>query len=119
MYREFLRNPEGWKPPIKTRATTKRTGTTTKTETSTSTRANPDAEALDGSGNTPPPTPKEPGGPTFIPHSFPLRPGVRASLSLPEDLTHREARRLATFIDSLSVDEQAALPGGRKRGNVD
>jgi transcriptional regulator with XRE-family HTH domain len=36
-------------------------------------------------------------------HSFHLRPGLRISIDLPENLTEREADRLARFIQSLPV----------------
>jgi hypothetical protein len=63
-------------------------------------------------------TPKsERGG--FIPHHtalieypFPLRPGVRAVLTLPEDLTETEAKRLVRFVESLAVPDQLAITTG-------
>lgn len=47
-----------------------------------------------------------------IDHTFPLRPGVYARLSLPEDLSSRDAKRLAAFISSLAFDEQLAITAG-------
>lgn len=40
-----------------------------------------------------------------IPHLFPLRDGVLATLLLPADLTVPEARRLTAFIDSLALSD--------------
>lgn len=48
----------------------------------------------------------------MIPHQYPLRPGLRVQLHLPDDLSRVEAKRLSTFIESLVVDEQLALPAG-------
>lgn len=39
----------------------------------------------------------------MLQHSFHLRAGVQVSIELPEDLTEREADRLARFIQSLPV----------------
>ena len=46
-----------------------------------------------------------------IPHLFPLREGVLATLLLPADLTEREARRLTAFVESLAVPEPSETPG--------
>lgn len=48
----------------------------------------------------------------MINHTFPLRPGVYARLTLPEDLTSKDAQRLANFIQSLAFDEQLAITAG-------
>lgn len=42
-----------------------------------------------------------------IPHLFPLRNGVLATLLLPADLTIIEARRLTAFIESLALSDDA------------
>ena len=42
-----------------------------------------------------------------IPHLFPLREGILATLLLPADLTVMEARRLTAFIESLALPEDA------------
>ena len=41
-----------------------------------------------------------------IEHEYTLRPDVRIALSLPADLTSREARRLADFINTLPFDDE-------------
>jgi hypothetical protein len=56
--------------------------------------------------SAPPPTPGT------IDHTFPLRPGVYARLSLPEDMTSWDAKRLSAFISSLAFDEQLAITSG-------
>ncbi len=42
-----------------------------------------------------------------IPHLFPLRSGVLATLLLPTDLTSQEARRLSDFIAALAMPSTA------------
>ena len=46
-----------------------------------------------------------------IPHLFPLRDGILATLLLPADLTVLEARRLTAFIESLALSDDPDLPG--------
>jgi hypothetical protein len=48
----------------------------------------------------------------LIEYPFPLRPGVRALLALPEDLTEAEAKRLAKFVETLAVPDQLAITTG-------
>ncbi len=40
----------------------------------------------------------------LVQYPFPLRVGVMAYLSLPRDLRHSEAQRVATFVASLAID---------------
>lgn len=64
---------------------------------------------------TPPPTPDTSEVPivasspalnsAVIPHLFPLRDGMLATLLLPADLTVREAKRLTAFIESLALSD--------------
>ncbi len=42
----------------------------------------------------------------MITYPFPIRPGLRGSIQLPEDLTAREASRIAAFIATLAVEEE-------------
>lgn len=46
-----------------------------------------------------------------IPHLFPLRSGLLATLLLPSDLTRQEARRLTAFLESLAVPDGPAASG--------
>lgn len=48
----------------------------------------------------------------MITYPYPVRPGVVGSLTLPADLTKVEATRLASFVSSLAMDPQLALPMG-------
>lgn len=42
----------------------------------------------------------------MIAYPFPIRPGLRGKIELPEDLTIKEARRIAAFISTLAVEEE-------------
>ena len=46
--------------------------------------------------------------PSFIHHKFPVRPGVLATLILPDDITDREAERLGVFLGTVAVDDDDA-----------
>jgi hypothetical protein len=48
----------------------------------------------------------------LIEYPFPLRPGVRAVLTLPEDLNETEAKRLVRFVESLALSDQLAITTG-------
>ena len=39
-----------------------------------------------------------------INHEFPIRPGMHAVLTLPDDMTQDEAERLVRYINALAVD---------------
>lgn len=103
MYLGFLQDPQGWKPPLKMRTAapkpsvvnrsgSEKVGTADTAVATSTTTTNNDAPHSE-----------------LLTHHYPLRPGVRAVLSLPEDLTKREATRLATFIQALAVEDQPAL----------
>lgn len=47
---------------------------------------------------------------TMIEYPFPVRRGLRAWLVLPEDLTAKEAKKLADFVNTLAVEEPAEIP---------
>lgn len=47
----------------------------------------------------------------LIEYPFPLGPGVQARITLPEDLTDKEAKRIARFVESLAFTEQLAITG--------
>lgn len=107
MFIDFREDPGGWQPAIKTR--NRRLGNR---PTSASESANQEAATGNRGGggsyadarerSTAPARPRSGGG--MIPYPFPLRPGVLASIELPDDLSSREAERLASFIKSLAVD---------------
>jgi hypothetical protein len=46
--------------------------------------------------------------PGMITYPFPIRPGLQGKISLPEDLTTREAKRIGAFLTALAVEEDPA-----------
>ena len=56
---------------------------------------------------TPPP-------PAMIEYPIPLRPGIKGMLTVPEDMTHREAQKVVKVVTALAqaFEEQLALPPG-------
>lgn len=51
-------------------------------------------------------------GSNMVSYPYPVRPGLLAQISLPADLTAREAGRVAKFVASLAFDEQQAIESG-------
>ena len=51
--------------------------------------------------------------PTLITYPFPLRGGLQVKITLPEDLTEREARRIAAFVVTLVSDPADNEEGDR------
>jgi hypothetical protein len=45
----------------------------------------------------------------MIAYPLPIRPGVQGRLLLPEDLSRREAERVANFVNALAFDERLAI----------
>ncbi|MCC6224804.1 MAG: hypothetical protein IT195_00180 [Microthrixaceae bacterium] len=108
MFEEFRASPATWRPSVKQRSRSKGNGA--------STSAAPESSKTDsGAPSTPAPPPgpsaPHPGhGSAIITYPFPLRQGVLASVELPPDLTRREARRLAAFIEALAIEDEVAEP---------
>lgn len=100
MYLRFLENPAGWRPDVRTRPAAAQDRT----------------RARSNGGPPPGPTLPPPASSGMIQYPFPIRKGVIASLTLPADLRMVEARRLASFLESLAVDDQKALPSGSDEG---
>ena len=96
MYLRFLDNPAGWRPEIRTR------------QTPSQERMKGQPSNGDTLGSTLPP----PASSGMIQYPFPIRDGVIASLTLPTNLRKAEAKRLASFLESLAVDEPRELPSG-------
>lgn len=47
-----------------------------------------------------------PSGPGVITYPFPIRAGFQGKITLPENLTRREAERVAAFIKTLAVEDE-------------
>lgn len=98
MYSKWLNDDNSWRP-----ATRKRSSSAAKKTDSKRTEA-PKAQAT-----TPEPmrVVEESSGPKLIQYPFPIRPGLQGMISLPEDLTTREAQRIANFVASLAFEDEA------------
>jgi hypothetical protein len=94
-YRLWLEQSPDWK------------GAGAVTRPATNGKGKPTTKSAGGVDTTP-----EPIVAGMINHTFPLRPGVYARLTLPEDLTSKDAQRLANFVQSLAFDDQLAITAG-------
>ena len=105
MYRKWLDDDPTWRPSARTRSTaaaTKRTATANGTKAEA---AAPVAEAKTE-------TPHAPHVAGMVTYPLPIRPGVQGRLVLPEDLTAKEAKRIANFVSALAFEEQLAITAG-------
>jgi hypothetical protein len=107
VYRSWLSGASDWKPKGTGSVKVAKNGDKAKKSTATTTVI-PTVETMVPTG--------EIGGfvparTTLIEYPFPLRPGVRALIALPEDLTEKEAKRVAKFVESLAFAEQLAITG--------
>jgi hypothetical protein len=104
MYRAWESGSPNWRPKIVPRGAAKAGSK----KASNPTSSPPTVPAVDL-------VPKgEVGG--YVPHHsalieypFPLRPGLRALIALPEDLTKKEAKRVARFVESLAFSDQVSV----------
>lgn len=106
MFEDFRASPGTWRPSVKTR---KRTSAGS-VETSTAATSSDEAPVATSSPAVTPAATAHASTAhahraTIITYPFPLREGVLASVELPADLTAREAKRLASFIGSLAIEE--------------
>jgi hypothetical protein len=93
MYIKWLDNDPTWKPAQRKRPVGGN-GTTPKTAKDTTQSESPSA-----------PPRVEQHQPGMITYPFPIRPGLQGKISLPEDLTMREAKRIAAFVSTLALEE--------------
>ena len=101
-YRDFLRSPSTWQYNGSRSETVSRPRKTMKVTEKTT--------AINSSGATPVSGESERSVDDLITYPYPLRPGVVLRIALPPDLTAKEVARLSSFLGSLAVDEQLALP---------
>jgi hypothetical protein len=98
-YRAWLSHSPDWKP--KGSGSTRANRTASKKSAATTPAAGSVEQKGEAGGYVPHHT-------TLIEYPLPLRPGVRALLALPEDLSETEAKRVARFVESLAFAEQPA-----------
>ncbi len=99
MYCKWLADDQSWRPATRNR------GTGTSVARKAEKRAVPAPAVpkpeVGASGASEAPT-----GPHLLQYPFPIRPGVQGKITLPEDLTAKEARRIANFVASLAIEEE-------------
>jgi hypothetical protein len=112
MYRKWLIHDPSWRPaprkvtaPRRSKAENGASGTAVKPAGSVS--GSQKTRVAPGVSN--PPAPDA----TMITYPYPVRPGLVAQVSLPADLTVKEAERVAKFVASLAFEERLAITGGR------
>jgi hypothetical protein len=104
MYRKWLDDDPTWRPSTRTRSTTAGAKRTASTST------NPPAVAP--AGEPTPETLAAPPAAGMVTYPLPIRPGLQGRLVLPDDLTAKEAKRIANFVSALAFDEQLAITAG-------
>jgi hypothetical protein len=99
MYLKWLDKDKDWQPAAG--RTRKPTSTATKHDVNEKhTSTDPEGE-----GDT---TPSARSGPGTITYPFPVRAGLQGKITLPEDLTPREAERISAFIKTLAMEDESA-----------
>jgi hypothetical protein len=97
LYLRWLDNPKDWLPAsLRTRKPASNGGAT-KRQTTAQVRPSVRDET---------PEPETPSGPGIITYPFPIRAGVQGKITLPEDLTRREADRISAFIKTLAIEDE-------------
>jgi hypothetical protein len=114
MYRKWLNDEPDWRPKRRRRAPTSngspsarsagRQARVPETQASVATQINNEAAAR-----------LDVGRPSMITYPFPIRPGLQGTITLPEDLSRREAKRISAFVAALvSEDEDDGPPHGEQ-----
>ncbi len=116
MYRKWLADDPSWRPATRNRGSG--VGMAKKPEKKGMvTTAGPKPEVSVAAAAEPS------AGPHLLQYPFPIRPGVQGKITLPEDLTAKEARRIATFVASLAIEEDEFVrqptAGDSVEGGVD
>jgi hypothetical protein len=97
MYLDYLSNPSGWRYTAERPAAARKKPQAAKGQSSSST---PSA----GSSSRTGPVANDSPSVTLIEYPFPLRPDCLVKVSLPEDMTAREADRLGAFLKTLAYE---------------
>jgi hypothetical protein len=106
-YRDYLKNPSTWQYAGRTEGSARAPRRATKVARAESAGSVQPISAGNGSQAG------------LIQYPYPLRPNMIVSISLPPDLTQKEATRLSAYLHSLAVDEQLALPIASEQGETE
>lgn len=110
MYRKWLANDLDWRPS-RTRSST---ASTVRRNSGTGAPRQNSAMVSKLAAVEPVPEPEPPTGVDMVTYPLPIRPGVQGRLVLPENLTAKEAKRVANFVAALAFDEQLAITAGEQ-----
>lgn len=110
-YLEYLETPDKWQYASESPSPTKETGKAKSRSQTAARRSQPKPRSGGEKVN--------PNDSQMLTYPFPVRPwsGLVVNITLPADLTRQEAKRLATFVESLAVDNQPALPAGERQAS--
>lgn len=111
MYTKWLAKDDSWRPATRTRATARKAALPRPADSTQSTSPAEQQAQL---------APTQSG---MITYPFPIRPGMQGQIMLPEDLSMREAKRIAAFVSTLAFEDEPepmrALPAGQWRQGGD
>jgi len=110
MYVKWLDNDPSWRPAPR-KASAPRRKAAEGASGAASGPAKP-AQVRQNGSMTANPGASVPAGVTMVDYPYPVRPGLLAQISLPEDLTAKEAERVAKFVASLAFEERLAITAG-------
>ena len=102
MYLKWLNNDPDWKP--KSRPASGSPAGSKKPDSSAATAQRGTAR--------PPAAPEPPAQPGMVTYPIVIRVGVQGKIILPENLTKKEAQRVANFVTALALEEQSAITAG-------
>jgi hypothetical protein len=101
MYRKWLDKDKDWLPAsARTRKPSGNTPAPSKRGATSKTSKEPAAAALVEHELT-----LAPSGPGLITYPFPIRAGMQGKITLPENLSSREAERISAFIKTLAIED--------------
>lgn len=112
MFREFRASPAGWRPNSERPPRAGKSGGRSVRSTSRPARLGGPLPSDRSSSDV-----QSGLGASKITYPFPLRPDALVSVELPADLTRREARRLAVFIESLAIEDVNTGASGYPAGS--
>ena len=107
MYRKWLDNDPDWRP--KHRPASGPSASPKKSEDTATIGHRGSGKPSSDKGSVVHEAPTPPG---MVTYPIVIRPGVKGTIMLPENLTKKEAQRVATFVNALALDEVLAIAAG-------
>jgi len=116
MYRKWL-NSEDWRPASARRRQVPNGGAA-KPDPGRSKPAAPGGIPASGLPDPVDAGPAELPSTDMITYPFPIRPGLQGKITLPEDLTRREAKRISAFVAALVSEDDDLVPEDGRLANT-